>query len=146
MMPRRAQHRLRITGRRAEILCRIRLMGTAVARDFHEQQPLVGKVAVKRRLGHTRSPGNVIHAGPFKAMRHEDVPCALQNLIVFAPFSRAGGCLAHGYSGCCGHAANLCGVAMRWHSPAQMARQAARSPVNLASILRPLDLHHSLLS
>ena len=51
------------------------------ARDFQEQQLLVGEIGVDRRLGHPRLARDVIDRGALEPVAHEDRPGAFQHLV-----------------------------------------------------------------
>jgi hypothetical protein len=64
----------------------IRLTVAFLPRHLGEEQALVGEIAVEGRLGDLRLSCDLVHAGTFEAVTHEDAPRAFKHLIELAPF------------------------------------------------------------
>ena len=62
-----------------------RLARQFIAENLHEHDALVGKIAVKRRLGHARLAGNIVHRCAFETIPKKNRPGTLQNLKELSP-------------------------------------------------------------
>jgi hypothetical protein len=62
-----------------------RLARQFIAENLHEHDTFVGEIAVKRRLGHARLTGDIIHCSAFEPVPQENRPGTLQNLKKLTP-------------------------------------------------------------